>query len=53
MTVVPLLQSRTQSPQTLWLAGGRQERLENPKKNTVFDWLPRDGLHRFTAEIPR
>ena len=48
-----LRQSRTQSPQAFWSAGGRQERLENSKKFNFFDWLSRNSLHCFTAEILR
>ena len=31
--------SRTQSPQTFWSAGRRQERLENLRKFIFFNWL--------------
>ena len=46
--------SRTQSPQALWPAVGRQERLWGAGILIKFlDWLLRNGLHCFTAEIVR
>ena len=48
------IQSRIQSPQVLWPAVGRQERLwEFEKKFKCFDWVPPKGLHCFTIEILR
>ena len=45
-------QSRFQSPQALRPAVCRQESLWG-NRNFFFDWLPRNGLHCFTAEILR
>ena len=47
-------QSRTQCPQALWSADGRQERLWGIGILFKFlDWLPRNGFHCLTAEILR
>ena len=45
-------QSRNQSPQALWPVDGRQERLWGTGiLFKFFDWLLRNDLHCFTAEI--
>ena len=47
-------QSRTQSPQALWPAVNRQERLWGTEiLSKFFAWLLCNGFHCFTAEILR
>ena len=47
-------QSPFLSPQAFWSAGGLQKRLWRiRKKIKFFDWLSRNSLHWFTAEILR